>query len=77
MFTEKCDFLGGFMKNQYIGGDYLKKGTWSVCRFKGGLARKRVGFLRGVDTLMHTVLDKMQEQVCWRVGPALAVSLES
>ena len=24
------------MKNQYIGGNCLKKGAWTVCRFKGG-----------------------------------------
>ena len=31
----------GVIKNIYIGGDYLIKRAWSVCRFKGGLARKR------------------------------------
>ena len=40
-------------------GDCLKRGAWTVCRFKGGgggLARKRgVVFLRGVDTPMHTM----------------------
>ena len=49
------------MKNQYRGGDCLKKGGggWTVCRFKGGLGKKEGGgvFLRGkrgsVDTLMH------------------------
>ena len=43
------------MKNQYRGGGgggLPKKGTWTVCKFKGvggGLARKRgvVFFLRG------------------------------
>ena len=50
------------MKNQYRGGGLPKKGgwvgggAWIVCRFKGGLARKRgVVFLRGVDILMHTM----------------------
>ena len=33
---------GGFMKNHYRGGDCLKRGAWTVCRFKKGLARKRV-----------------------------------
>ena len=28
------------MKNQYRGGNCLKRGAWTVCRFKGGLARK-------------------------------------
>ena len=41
-FTEKSNFRGGCTKNQYIGGDCLKKG-WTVCRFEGGLARKRKG----------------------------------
>ena len=26
----------GFTKNQYRGGDCLKKGAWTVCQFKGG-----------------------------------------
>ena len=50
-------FRGRFTKKQYRGGDYLKKGAWAVCRFKGeGLARKRgVLFLKGVDTPMRTM----------------------
>ena len=29
------------MKNQYRGGDCLKRwGAWTVCRFKGGLGKK-------------------------------------
>ena len=35
------------MKNQYIGGggwgDCLKRGAWTVCRFKGGLGKKDGG----------------------------------
>ena len=32
-FTERSDFQGGFTKNQYIGGDCLKRGdgAWTVC----------------------------------------------
>ena len=42
------------MKNQYRGGDCLKRGAWTVCRFKGSLARKRRWcFGEGVDTPMH------------------------
>ena len=26
---------GGGTKNQYRGGDCLKRGAWTVCRFKG------------------------------------------
>ena len=37
-------------KNQYKEGDCQKTGAWKVCRFKGGLTRKR-----GVDTPMHTM----------------------
>ena len=40
-------------------GDCLKRGAWTVCRFKGGLGKKEAG---GVfegegegDTLMHTM----------------------
>ena len=28
------------MKNQYRGGDCLKRGAWTVCRFKEGLGKK-------------------------------------
>ena len=34
---------GGSRKNQYLGGDCLKKGIWTICRFKREL---RVVFLR-------------------------------
>ena len=30
------------------------RGTWTVCRFKGGFVKKR-GLRRGFDTPMHTV----------------------
>ena len=34
--------LGGEVtKNQYMWGNFLKKRDWTVCRFKGGLAKKR------------------------------------
>ena len=39
-------FRGEFTKNQYIGGNYLKREeAWTVWRFKGGggLAKKRRG----------------------------------
>ena len=28
------------MENQYRGGDCLKKGAWTVCKFKRGLGKK-------------------------------------
>ena len=48
------------MKNQYRGGEIAqKRGAWAVCRFKGGLGKKKGGvvFLRGGggDTPMHTM----------------------
>ena len=49
----KILFLGGFTKNQYIGGGLSKRGIWTVWRFKGGegvLGKKEGGgvkFLRG------------------------------
>ena len=51
------------MKNKYIGRDCLKRGTWTVCKFKGGgLARKKGWCFFGggggreeVDTSMHTM----------------------
>ena len=38
-------------------GDYLKRGAWTVCKFKGGLGKKEGGgvFEGGVDTPMHTM----------------------
>ena len=39
------------MKNQYIGGYCIKRGAWTVCRFKRGEG----GGLRGVDTPMYTM----------------------
>ena len=35
------------MKNQYIGGNCLKRGAWTVGRFKGGHGKKEGLFLRG------------------------------
>ena len=29
------------MKNQYVGGNCLKRGVWTVHKFKGGAWRKR------------------------------------
>ena len=39
----KTQFLGEgrLQKNQYIEGNCLKRGAWTVCRFKEGLAKKR------------------------------------
>ena len=37
----KIWLLVGLTKNQYRGGDCLKRGAWTVCRFEVGLARKR------------------------------------
>ena len=56
---------GGVTKNHIEEGDCLKRGTWTVFRFKGGLARKRGVFLRGVDTLMHTMGLKVWLLVGW------------
>ena len=40
----KAQLLGReFMKNQYRGGDCLKREAWTVCRFKGGLGKKEGG----------------------------------
>ena len=41
------------MKNQYTGGNCLENGAWTVCRFKGGLAKKRgVGIFEGEGELI-------------------------
>ena len=50
----KMKFLGGELtKNQYMGGNCLKRGAWTVCRLNGGFGKKEGGdvFERGgVDT---------------------------
>ena len=51
-FTKNPVYRGGVTKNQYIGGNFLKRGggARTVSRFKGeSLAKKREGvLLRGV-----------------------------
>ena len=43
-----CFSVEGFTKKQYIGENCIKRGTWTICRLKGGLAKKEgVVFLRG------------------------------
>ena len=56
-------FSGGFIKKQYIGGNCLKRRAWTVCKFKGGLLKKRgVMFLKGgVDTPIHTMITLRQK----------------
>ena len=36
----KIRLLGRCMKNQYIGGEFPKKGAWIVCRFMRGPGKK-------------------------------------
>ena len=46
-FTEKIDFKGGRghenTKNQYIADNFLKRGAWQVCRFRGVAWQRRGG----------------------------------
>ena len=53
----KIQFLGEFMKNQYIGGSCLKGGTSTVCKFKSGLGEKKECVFEegGIDIPMHTM----------------------
>ena len=37
---KKCNFYGGHEKPIYR-GRFPKKGAWTVCKFKGGLVKKR------------------------------------
>ena len=68
--------VGGFTKYQSIGGVAQKKGAWTVCRFKGGVAEKRSDGIfvgGGVDTPIHTMdlvlkraLNALKtEKSCW------------
>ena len=55
----KIQLLGEFEKNQYREGDCLKRGAWTVCWFKGVLARKSGWCFwggGGGDNPMHTML---------------------
>ena len=46
--------VGGVMKNQYIRGNHLKGGAWTIWRFKGELCKKEEGdVFEGL--LMHTM----------------------
>ena len=68
---------GVFTENQYIGENCLKRGAWSVCRFKGGLAKKReVVFLRGSWYLNaqyeSTVKEKRKEHHSLRLMETLS-----
>ena len=50
---------GVFTKKQYRGGDCLKRGAWTVCRFKGGGLLKiewSGDYEREADIPMHTML---------------------
>ena len=42
-FTEKSHFQGRFVRKINIEGGLLKKGAWTVCRFKGGELGKNEG----------------------------------
>ena len=59
--TEKSNFKGGGKGGHgklINGGNCLKLGLWTVCRFNGGMPKKcggEVVFLRGIDTPMHTM----------------------
>ena len=49
----KIQFLGeGVTKNQHIGRNFLKRGAWTVFRFKGRFGKKGGYFWGGVDTPM-------------------------
>ena len=49
-------------KTKYRGGIAKRGGTWTVCRFKGGLSEKEGGIVferEGVDTPMHAMMTKL------------------
>ena len=53
----KIQFLGGGVtKNQYIGRDCLKKGTWKVFRFKGEAWQEREGGVFEGGLIPHCTL---------------------
>ena len=46
-------------ENQYLGGRFLKKRAWTICKFKGGLSGKEEGGVfkggKGGDTPINTM----------------------
>ena len=54
---EKLQYFGGSWKNPGLIGGFTERGAWTVCKFKGGGERGGGVFERGVDTLMHTMVD--------------------
>ena len=68
---EKFQFYRGSLKNLIFKegvcekpicmGELPKSGAWTVCRFKegGGGWQRKGGFLRGVDTPMHSMVGKV------------------
>ena len=56
-FMEKSEFKRGrFTKNQYIGGDCLKRGAWTVCRLKDG-EREGLGNMHTMIILVCPIYD--------------------
>ena len=61
------------MKNQYIGGNCLKRGAWTVGRFKGGMARKR-GCLIPQCTLCYLSLGMNFEAILSNIDKVLPIN---
>ena len=66
----KIRLLGGgpSWKTNIEVGDCLKRGAWIVCRFKGGLARKRgVVFLKGGEGLIPQCTPRVRDPLSAKV----------
>ena len=60
----------GVLKNQYIGGDCLKRGAWTVCWFKRGLGKKEGGWYPNAHYNMKSsmqVTDPLQSLPCFLI----------
>ena len=57
MGSQKVGKGGGIHEKPIYREDCLKRGAWTICRFKEGLGKKegRGVFLKGADTPMHTM----------------------
>ena len=70
----KIWFLGwrGFRKTNLWGGNWVKRGACTVCRFEGGLGKKRVVLLLrgegGVDTPMHNIICLSFTDISFTIG---------
>ena len=53
---------GGVHEKPIYRQEFTKRASWTVCKFKGGLVKKGVGFLRG-----EWYPNAHYEDLCWEI----------